>query len=296
MSGAAWSGDDAAAAPSDDEQARVSSSSGHTELEQRLLGARPVTHRSRAHLLIIIGTLALLIVVWWLIPVVGLMKEVLISTPLDTLLGLWSLLTTGSLVTHFAFTMVQVAAGFAAGVVIGLTLGTALALSPVLHRIFAPYLLALRSLPVIVLAPLFIAWFGFGVESKIATAVTISFLPTMINTMVGLRLPTEETLALMRALRASAWQIYRKVRVPTAMPLVFVGLKHSLLLSFTGVLLAEILLGGSTQGLGTLIRLYSSQIRMDLVFAVVIVLTSLSVLLVMVVDWLDRRLIFWREN
>lgn len=291
----AWSADAAGAPLSDDEQILVSTSPQGGEVEQRLLQAPAVRGESKGYLLLLGATIIALVIVWWLIPVLGLMNPVLISTPVDTLQALWSL-ATGSLLTHFAFTMVQVVGGFFLGVSIGLLLGTALAVSPFLHRVFTPYVLALRSLPVIVLAPLFIAWFGFGVQSKIATAVTICFLPTMVNTMVGLRLPTEPELALMRALQASPWQVYRKLRIPCALPMIFVGLKHSLLLSFTGVLLAEILLGGSTTGLGTLVRQYSHQIRMDLVFAVVGVLTLLSVLLVMVFDRIDRRVVFWREQ
>lgn len=290
----AWTGDAGGAPLSPGEQRLVSGEVDRPDDE--LMVQIPRRREGRAHQTIIVGTLGLLILIWWLIPVVGLMNPVLISTPVDTVQGLWSLITTGDLIGHFLYTMAQVLGGFALGVVTGMLLGTALALVPVLDRIFTPYILAVRSLPIVVLAPLFITWFGFGVESKLATAVTICFLPTMINTMVGLRIPEADTLSLMRALDASRWQIYRKLRLPAALPLIFVGVKHSLLLSFTGVLLAEILLGGSTRGLGTLVRLYSHQIRMDLVFAVVIVLTLLSVLLVMVFDRLDRRFIFWREE
>ena len=291
---AAWTGDAGGAPLSRDEQLLVSGQVDRSDDE--LMEQPPVRSHGHAHQLIIAATIGLLILIWWAVPVVGLMNPVLISNPIDTVQGLWSLVTTGDLVGHFTYTMAQVLAGFALGVVTGMLLGTALALIPVLDRIFTPYILAVRSLPIVVLAPLFITWFGFGVESKLATAVTICFLPTMINTMVGLRIPGADSLSLMRALDASRWQVYRKLRLPAALPLIFVGVKHSLLLSFTGVLLAEILLGGSTKGLGTLVRLYSHQIRMDLVFGVVIVLTILSVLLVMMFDRLDRRFIFWREE
>lgn len=294
MNRSAWSGD-AVAAPLSDEEERLVARPPQVD-EEALQQPPPRQKTGSAHQVVILGTIATIVLVWWLVPTIGLMNPVLISTPQATVLGFVSLVTTGDLIAHFLYTMGQVFAGFVIGVVIGMVMGTVLALVPVLDRIFTPYILAVRSLPIVVLAPLFITWFGFGIQSKLATAITICFLPTMINTMVGLRSPEPDSLSLMRALQASRWQVYRKLRLPAALPLIFVGVKHSLLLSFTGVLLAEILLGGSSRGLGTLVRLYSHQIRMDLVFAVVALLTALSVLLVMAFDRLDQRLIFWRDD
>jgi NitT/TauT family transport system permease protein len=99
----------------------------------------------------------------------------------------------------------------------------------------------------------------------------------------------------MCSLGASRWQVYRKLRLPTAAPLIFVGVKHSALLAFTGALVAEILVG-SSEGLGRLVATYNQQIRMELAFAVVVIVAAMAVAAVMFFDYLDRKLIFWRED
>lgn len=250
--------------------------------------------RSQMHRLIAVGTIAALLVIWHLLPTTGVVNPLVMPTPLATLVALAELVSTGILFKHFGVTMFEVAIGYAIGVTLGFTFGTLLATLASVRAVLAPYILALQSLPKVVLAPLLIAWLGFGVESKIATAVAICFFPLMINTMVGLQLPRPDAMKLMVALGASRRQIFTKLQFPTALPLIFVGLKHSLLLAFTGALVAEILVG-SAEGLGRLVQVFNAQIAMDYAFAVVVVVAALAVGFVLLFDALDRRIIFWRQ-
>ena len=251
-------------------------------------------YRSQRHRLIALGTIAALLVVWHMLPTLRLVNPLVMPTPFATLEALADLVSTGIIFGHFGLTMFEIGVGYAIGVTMGFVIGAALATLETLRRVMAPYILALQSLPKVVLAPLMIAWLGFGVESKIATAVAICFFPLMINTMVGLQLTRPDATKLMVALGASRRQIFTKLQLPTALPLIFVGLKHSLLLAFTGALVAEILVGSSA-GLGRLVQVFNAQIAMDYAFAVVVVVAGLAVSFVVLFDALDRRIIFWRH-
>lgn len=250
--------------------------------------------QAQKHRLVAIASMGVLLVIWHLLPTTGIVNPFLLPTPFATAAALGKLTTTGILFDHFGVTMIEVGSGYLIGVTLGFTVGATLATLPFVRRVMSPYILALQSLPKVVLAPLIIAWLGFGIESKIATAVAICFFPIMINTMVGLQLPRPDSLKLMRALGASRRQVFTKLQLPTALPLVFVGLKHSLLLAFTGALVAEILVGSSA-GLGRLVQVFNKQIAMDFAFAVVVVVAALAVGFVILFDAIDRRVIFWRH-
>lgn len=266
------------------------------ELEEKLLVGAPARGPRRSKVLAIsLGTCLALLFLWWLLPNAGLVNPLLLPDPFDVAEGFGKLLAADVLLHHLSVTMTEIAYGFAIGGTIGFLLGTILGTIPFVRRVLSPYILALQSLPKVVLAPLIIGALGFGIESKVATAVAICFFPLMINTMVGLTLAAAEPMKLMRSLGASRLQIYTKLRLPVAAPLIMVGFKHSVLLAFTGALVAEMLVG-SSEGLGRLIAIYNQQILMDLAFAVVVFLAAIAVTAVMLLDYLDRKIIFWRED
>lgn len=267
-----------------------------TEVEQGLLDVPPASGPRRETALVIsVLTCFGLLAVWYALPNLGLVNPLLLPDPIEVARGFADLAGAGFLLHHLGVTMTEVGIGFAIGASGGFLLGTLLGVVPFVRKVLSPYILALQSLPKVVLAPLIIGWLGFGIESKVATAVAICFFPLMINTMVGLTLPAADSMKLMQSLGASRWQVYRKLRLPVAAPLIAVGFKHSVLLAFTGALVAEILVG-SSEGLGRLIAIYNQQILMDLAFAVVAMLALIAVSAVMILDFLDRKIIFWRED
>lgn len=216
------------------------------ELEEKLLVGAPAQGPGRSKVLAIsLGTCLGLLVLWWLLPNAGLVNPLLLPDPFDVAEGLGKLIAADVLFYHLGVTMTEIGYGFAIGGTSGFLLGTVLGTIPFVRRVLSPYILALQSLPKVVLAPLIIGALGFGIESKVATAVAICFFPLMINTMVGLTLAAAEPMKLMHSLGASRLQIYTKLRLPVAAPLIMVGFKHSVLLAFTGALVAEILVGSS---------------------------------------------------
>jgi NitT/TauT family transport system permease protein len=249
----------------------------------------------RLTLAISLGTLAVLIAAWEILPRTGVLHRTVTPTATDTVAGLQQLLESDYWWEDFRNTLTAVVIAWVVGSVVGIVLGVVMGSSPFVRSAITPYTIALQALPKIVLAPLIIGWLGFGSQSKIALAVLICFFPVWIDTMVGLAMPGKEEFTLMRALRASRWQIFTKLQFPTAIPLIMVGIKHAMLLAFTGVLVAEIL-AASSGGLGTLAKEFSLQLNMPLTMAVVVTVLVIAVSLVSLMDLLEQRVVFWSES
>jgi NitT/TauT family transport system permease protein len=241
-----------------------------------------------------VGTVLAVALAWELVPRM-LDDRTLFPALSETLAGLVRLVSAGYWWTDLTSTLVSVVLAWMIGCSVGLVAGIALGTVPFIRTAITPYVIAVQALPKIVLAPLFIGWLGFGPQSKIAIAVVICFFPVWIDTMVGLALPSSNEFKLMHSLNATRAQTFWKLQLPSAVPMIMVGVKHAMLLSFTGVLVAEIL-SASAGGLGTLTKQFSSQLNMPLTFAVVIIVVIIAVTLVSIMDVIERRVVFWSEE
>jgi NitT/TauT family transport system permease protein len=267
------------------------------------VSAVPVTRRPRRGSLsseragtiaISVGTLLAVLLAWEIVPRTDLVSRTILPTVSDTARGLVQLVTGGYWWDDLRVTLVAVAVSWVLGCSLGLVMGVVLGTSPFVRTAITPYAIAVQALPKIVLAPLFIGWLGFGTQSKVAVAVAICFFPVWIDTMIGLALPSSDEFRLMASLRASRWQTFRMLQLPSAIPMIMVGVKHAMLLAFTGVLVAEIL-AASAGGLGTLAKEFSLQLNMPLTLAIILVVLVLAVSLVSLMDRLEQRVVFWSE-
>jgi NitT/TauT family transport system permease protein len=239
--------------------------------------------------------LALLLVgVWQALPATGLVSSIVIPPFTDTVYELGSLVTSDFFWGHFGVTLNEILWGFVLGTVIGFVSGVILGVWEPAKRLTYPFVVAFQSIPKIVLAPLFISWFGYGQSSKVATAVAISFFPVLINTMVGLETVPIDALRLMRSLRASRSQVFWKVSLPSAAPLIFAGIKTALTFALIGAIVGEFV--GASQGLGYLLDTYNFSLRIDRVFAVIFILGAIGAFFFFALEWLDRKLIYWRQD
>ena len=233
--------------------------------------------------------------VWEALARAELVDPVLVPAPTKIADGLLFLVRQDYFLKNFNVTIFEIIAGFLLGISIGVGLGILLATVRLVRLTLYPYIIAFQALPKVVLAPLFIVWFGFGPESKIATAAAICFFPALVNTLVGLQLVEEDALKLMRSLGASGWQTFIKLRLPNALPHIFTGLKTSLTFALTGVIVAEFLTGAA-DGLGRLVQVYNLQIQVDRELGVVLIVTTLGIAGVTLLDRLHRRIVFWRTD
>ena len=144
------------------------------------------------------------------------------------------------------------------------------------------------------IAPIIVIWFGYGVSSKIVITATIAFFPLLANTIVGLRAAPAEQIELMIAFTASRWQVFRLARLPQALPYIFVGLDVAIVLSVIGAIVGEFV--GAQAGLGYLILQKNFNMDMAGVFAILIVLSAMGIGLHLLVNVIQRRVVFWMEG
>ena len=253
---------------------------------------------SRLSLIWITPHLALfagLIVVWEALAWLGLIQSILIPRPSAVGAAIVDLyLIEGTIWRHFFITLTEAVLGFLIGAAIAMALAVGSALSDAFRRYVSPYAVVLNVTPGIALTPVIIAWFGFGMGSKIALAAVISFFPIFVNTLTGLTQVDMDREELFRSLGASRVQIFTRLHVPAAMPLLFAGLKIGLTTALIGAVVAEF--AQATEGVGVLMNRFSFQLNMGASIATLLSMTLIGLLLFYSMEFLDRRLIFWRRE
>ena len=215
-----------------------------------------------------------------------------ISNPIDVARRLWEWTLDGSIFLHLWWTVYATMLGFAIGAIIGAVLGIWLGLSNFAARLLNPYLNALNALPKVALAPLFVLWFGLGIESKIALAAVLVLFLVFLNTYAGVRQVDQDLVDGARLMKATRAQVVLKVIVPAAMSWVFAGLKIAMPYALIGAVLGEMI--AANRGLGYLVQFSGSQFDTAGVFAVLFVIALLAVALNHLVDRLQSRIERWR--
>jgi NitT/TauT family transport system permease protein len=215
-----------------------------------------------------------------------------ISNPIDVGARLYRWIVDGSIFAHIAATIYATGLGFIIGSVGGAILGVWLGVSPFASRLLNPYLNALNALPKVALAPLFVLWFGLGIESKIALAAVLVLFLVFLNTFAGVREVDQDLIDGARLMRATRTQVIVKVIIPSAMSWVFAGLKIAMPYALIGAVLGEMI--ASNRGLGYLVQFSGSQFDTAGVFAVLFVIALLAVGLNYLVEWAQGRIERWR--
>ena len=196
----------------------------------------------------------------------------------------------GTVWPHFVTTMVEIAIGFTVGTVLGLIVGYGLARSDLFARLASPYLVAAQAIPILVLAPLFVVWFGSGLLSKEVICSLIVFFPVAIATMVGIRSVDPRLLELGRSLRATKRQILTTLEIPAALPNIFGGLRVGVTLAVVGAVVAE--WAGASTGLAVLINLAKGSLfDIPLMFATLLTIALVGIALYLAVVLAERRLV-----
>jgi ABC-type nitrate/sulfonate/bicarbonate transport system permease component len=197
-----------------------------------------------------------------------------------------------SLLHHASVTLAEIVLGLLLGGIGGFALAVAVFYSPILERALYPLIIASQMIPVFAIAPLLIVWMGYGVWPKATVAALIGFFPIVVNASDGLRAPNEESVELFRSLGATRWQIFRKLRFPASLPTLFAGLKVAVTLCVVGATIGEWV--GAHQGLGYLMLQSNALLRVDLVFAAILMLSILGLLLFGGLRIIERRALRWR--
>jgi len=249
--------------------------------------------RQRPHLPLVPLVLVVFVLAWEGIVRAWHIQEFLVPAPSAIGRALMAGLTSRLYVDHFGVTLYESLLGFLIAAAAGIACGTVIAQFRVVEQTLYPYLVALQTLPKIAIAPLLIVWLGFGITSKVVIAALVAFFPILVNVIVGLKTVDASKLDLMRSLDASRWQTFRYVTFPNALPFVFAGLDIAIVFSVLGAIVGEFV--GSQRGLGNLILQFHTSLDIAGMFAVLLLLAALGVGLHLLIQAIQRRVIFWAQ-
>jgi NitT/TauT family transport system permease protein len=215
----------------------------------------------------------------------------LVPTPSSMLVALYRGAASGIYLDHLWVTLSETLLGFFFGCLLAFSLGIAVALSRRVEYFLYPFIVMFQALPKVALAPLFLIWFGLGLASKVAQAGFTAFFPLMVNIIAGLRSADEDRVSLMRSLDASEFQIFRMLRLPSALPFIMAGLEVAMTLSLIGAIVAEFV--GAQSGLGMLMQ--SMNFTMDVAgqFSILLLFSALGLALNFAIVLIRRRVLFW---
>ena len=237
-----------------------------------------------------------LLVVWQVAASTGFLADtlgldpLLVPSPAEIFQVLWEdrrILAENALVT-----LTEVVAGFAIALVVGVSAAVGFHLFEPLRRAAYPLAVASQTIPVIVIAPILVVWFGYGIGPKLAIIALICFFPIAVNTLDGLRSVDRDLIGMMRSLDAGKRRILTAVELPSALPGIFSGAKIAVAVAVIGAVFGEWV--GASEGLGYLILQDNAQLLTDRLFAAVFVLSAMAMLLFGAIALLERLTIKWR--
>jgi putative hydroxymethylpyrimidine transport system permease protein len=218
--------------------------------------------------------------------------DLLVASPVETAEALYD--EFGLLWDNALVTLVEVLLGLAVAVPLGVLLAVAMHLVRPLRDAAYPLLVASQAIPIVVLAPIFVLAFDYGIGPKVAIVALICFLPVTVNLLDGLRSVPPELLKLMRSLGASRLRSLRSVELPAALPYLFSGLKIAATVSVIGAVFGE--WAGADEGLGRLVLLANNQLETPRVYAGTVLLTLMAVGLFLAVVVAERLVCPWNRK
>ncbi|MHA7867965.1 MAG: ABC transporter permease [Salipiger thiooxidans] len=244
------------------------------------------------------GLMVLILGIWFGLTATGLVSPIILPGPGETwddIVFVGRNMVTGGYVLEAMWTTSRtVLYAFALATALGFSLGVLVGETKFGERAVMPYLVAIDTMPKVAFAPLFIAWLGFGISSKVALATFIATFPIVVSTAAGLYAASENERMLFKSIGATRIQTLLRLKLPTGLPYFFTGLKIAAVGVMAGAITGEFLGGG--EGVGALIRVSASQLNTPRVFSLIIYLSFLGLALFLMVVWLERTLVFWRKS
>ncbi|MCR4407969.1 MAG: ABC transporter permease [Anaerolineae bacterium] len=236
--------------------------------------------------------LALFLVLWQSIVWIGGYPPFILPSPGRVYAKLVGVLSDGLLWWHMRITLIEIAGGLVLGLTTATVLGYLLAKSRWLERLVSPYIVASQAVPVVALAPLLVIWFRSGQLSKVLVCALTIFFPMLVNVMVGIRSVEPDLVDLMRSLRATRWQMFILLEVPSSLPMLLGGLKVSVTLSVIGAVVGEFV--AADRGLGFLINVARGHFDTPLMFVALFTLVGIALALYLLVVIAEGVLLRWR--
>jgi len=231
----------------------------------------------------------LLLMAWQAFVTIGQIPEYLLPAP-TAIIATFD----RSLAVQFAVTFIEALAGFLIASVLGFCVAALFVSFRTLEEGLFPIAIAVKTTPIVAIAPLLVIWLGTGWWSKIVAAILICFFPVLVNTVKGLKAADLEYRELFETLGANRGQEFRKLRIPFCLPYLFSALKISSSLAVIGAIVGEFV--GATQGLGYLIIISSAHLETPTLFSAIIAAAFAGIAMFYAIGWTERKLIFWSNG
>jgi len=218
------------------------------------------------------------------------LQSFLVPSPAEVAESLWD---NRSLLAENAWvTLREMFFGILAAIIVGVGFAVLMHRWRVMRDAAYPLIVASQTIPIVVISPILVTWFGYGITPKVVIIALVCFFPLTINALDGLRAVEPEAVKMMRSLDASRWQLFRRVEAPTALPHVFTGAKIAVVIAPIGAVFAE--WAGSSAGLGHLIQSDTANFEVARQFATVAVLSGMALALMGLTVLAERRVVGWR--
>ena len=230
-----------------------------------------------------------LVLIWEAVVRAGLVPRFILPSPSDVLKAF--VMTMPDMIDHILVTLREALTGFAVAIILSLLLAMAMDRFPAVKKALYPLLIVSQTIPIIILAPLFILWFGFGILPKIIVAVLVCFFPIIISLLEGLSSVDVDMINLLKSMGASKSQIFKIVKLPASMVGLFSGLRIAATYSIMGAVIGEWL--GGDSGIGFYIVRVKHSFAVDKVFAATLAVIILSMLLFKVITIIQNLSMPW---
>jgi len=243
-----------------------------------------------------LGLIALLVGLWQVACSTGAvadalsLEDFLVPSPSEIASSLWD---NRSLLAENAWvTLREMLLGIVAALFVGVGFAVLMHRWQILRDASYPLIVASQTIPIVVISPILVVWFGYGITPKVLIVALICFFPITVNTLDGLRSVDPEAVKMMRSLSATRWQRFWRVEAPAALPSLFTGIKIAVVVAPIGAVFAE--WSGSSSGLGHLIQSDTAYFMVARQFATVVVLSALALALIGLTALAERRVVTWR--
>lgn len=230
------------------------------------------------------------LLLWQLLATSGAVPSYMLPSPAEVLAVFPA--DTPLLFSHSLVTLQEAALGLAAGVTAGFAIAVVMDAFALLRRAIYPLLVLSQTVPVVAIAPLLVSWLGYDIAPKVVLVALVTFFPIAVGLLQGFQSVDPDEVALMRSMGASRWQVFRFVKIPGALPEFFSGLRIAVAYAVVGAVISEWL--GGFSGLGVYMTRVQKAFAFDRMFAVIFVISALSLLLMLLVGLAERKSMPWR--
>ena len=238
-----------------------------------------------------LAALAALLILWQIVCVMGIVPGFMLPSPVQVaraFAGDFPLL-----MSHLRVTLTEAFAGLFCGVAFGFVMVVLMDRFDRLYKAFYPLVVLTQTVPAVAVAPLLVLWFGYEMMPKIILIVITTFFPVTVGVLTGLRSADRDTMNLLRSMGAGSFQIFRYVKLPGAMGQFFSSLRISAAYSVVGAVISEWL--GGFSGLGVYMTRVKQAFAFDKMFAVIFLISVISLLLMKLVDFIQKKCMPWED-